>query len=71
MQGDCENVTPRNDTVRAYEPHSTARAKKRAEFDAKRDKIAQQKLEEGRKLQEIRIHDLHKELRKLRKDLGQ
>ena len=62
-------LTPINAPIRGYQPYSSIRAKKRAEFNAKRDDIAQQKLEVTKQKQEVRIKQLHEELRKLRRGL--
>ena len=64
-----ENTTPRNAQISAYMPHSTVRAKKRAEFDARNDAMTQRKTEEERRQRQIEIRKMHKELRKLRQEL--
>jgi hypothetical protein len=64
-----ENTTPRSAQISAYVPHSTVRARKRAEFDARNDAMTQRKAEEDRRQRQIEIHNMHKELRKLRQEL--
>jgi hypothetical protein len=64
-----ENDTPRHAQIKAYEPHSTIRARKREEFDAMRDEIQQRKMEEEHKHRLLEIKRMHKELSKLRQDL--
>ena len=67
---ETENVTPRNAPARGYEPYSTGRAKKRAQFDAERDRVAQKKMDDAKQRQEGRIKTKHNELRQLRQSLG-
>ena len=61
-----ENSTPRNAGISAYEPHSTIRAKKRAQFDRLRDEAAQRKREEHQAYLKAHIKRMHRELKQLR-----
>jgi hypothetical protein len=64
-----QNLTPQNATIKPFEPRSTCRANKRAEYDAIRDEHRQQRLEgEQRRLRE-QIKLIHKELAVMSKEL--
>lgn len=62
-------VTPRNNVTEAYIPHSTDRAKKRAEFEIRRTQNEQIRYEDERRDRERRVQALRKELTKLRMSL--
>jgi hypothetical protein len=64
-----ENLTPRNAQIKPYQPHSTIRAKKRADFDARRDNNRQRKTEQDRRKRQVEIRNMNKELQTLRQDV--
>lgn len=59
-------TTPQNAAIAAFEPASTVRAKKRAEFEAKRALNEQNRLEKDTQDREQRVKELYKELNMLR-----
>jgi hypothetical protein len=64
-----ENLTPRNSQTKPYQPHSTIRAKKRADFDARRSSTFQIKMEHERQRREKEIRKMRRELQTLGKEL--
>eukprot|EP00980_Cylindrotheca_fusiformis_P006270 scaffold1340_cov122-Cylindrotheca_fusiformis.AAC.13 len=62
-----ENKIPNTDQSLAYVPYSSIRAKKRADYDARRDENMELKLENELKNREKEIQRMHRELRILRK----
>jgi hypothetical protein len=66
-----KNVTPPQEScsVKPFEPLSTCRANRRAEYDSIRDKNRQARLEEERKQLQIQIKKIQKELLVMGKDL--
>ena len=57
-----ENLTPINAPMQAYQPHSTIRAKKRAEYDTRRILNLQRRQEDDRRQRQVEIRKIHKEL---------
>jgi hypothetical protein len=64
-----ENLTPSNSQIKPYQPHSTIRAKKRADFDARRNSTFQIKMEHERQRREKEIRKMRRELQTLGKEL--
>lgn len=64
-----ENVTPKNAEIKPFEPHSTRRAKKRAEYDSRRKTIFEIRSERVMKERERDIRKMHQELNILRQEL--
>jgi hypothetical protein len=64
-----ENLTPRNSQTKPYQPHNTIRAKKRADFDARRNSTFQMKMEHERQQREKEIRKVLCELQTLGKEL--
>lgn len=68
-EGNEENITPRGAHIKAYEPHSTRRAKKRAEFDTRRKTMFQLRTERQMQEREQDIRTIQRELNRLRYEL--
>jgi hypothetical protein len=64
-----ENQIPHNDQSMAYEPYSTIRAKKRADYDTRRDETMKRKLDSDSKNRQTEIRRMQRELQILRKSL--
>lgn len=64
-----ENEAPQNGLSVAYEPYSTIRAKKRADYDVRRDENLQRRLEKDSRNRQHEIQRMHREIQILRKDL--
>jgi hypothetical protein len=64
-----QNLTPQNTVVKAFEPRSTCRANKRAEYDAIRDENRQQRLQAEQQTRQEQIRRIHKELVEMSKAL--
>ena len=64
-----ENQTPRDAAIKAYQPHSTVRAKKRADYDTLRDQNMQRKSKQEQREREIEIRRMHKDLDSMRHEL--
>lgn len=62
-------ATPTNVATTAFIPRSTARAKKRAQFEAERKEKEQQRKEKERRERNEQLKALRKELQKLRSDI--
>lgn len=64
-------ATPKSNAVlpAGYQPHSTVRAKQRADFEAQRVLNEQIRLEKESTLRKLQVVALQKELRKLRTSL--
>jgi hypothetical protein len=65
------SITPRNivSFPHAYIPHSTIRAKKRAEFDARRKENEERRWQQERLERQQRVIALHQELKEWAKKL--
>jgi len=64
-----ENLTPRDSQTKAYIPHSTLRAKKRADFDRRRETNVHEWEAERQRQRERDIRRIRKELDQMRRDL--
>jgi hypothetical protein len=64
-----ENQIPHNDQSMAYEPYSTIRAKKRADYDTRRDDTMKCQLDSDSKNRRTEIRRMQRELQILRKNL--
>ena len=62
-------TTPHKIVPAGYEPHSTLRAKKRAEFELKRAANEEEKMKEERKDTQTLVQNKRRELNKLRQSL--
>lgn len=67
--GNEENVTPTANRFQAYEPHSTRRAKKRAEFETRRKTMFQLRTEKEMQEREESIRTMQRELNRLRYEI--
>lgn len=66
---ELQNLTPRNDAIKPFEPKSTCRAHKRAEYDVIRDDNLQRRLLAEQQRRQEQIKRIHQELAEMSKGL--